>query len=81
MSYLTTPDAPIVAIANHPLALDMRYDECWTWEAGQTYAAAGYVVTALSDDGFMAREDMQSLFDHERELFIDCWGRTTPFDN
>jgi len=50
------------------------YDECYTWEAGQTYAAQGYVVMAVADDEHMSQVDAQSLYDHELALVLDCYG-------
>lgn len=56
-----------------------RFDVCWTWEAGQNYAQAGYVVVAVAADGSMDIDRAQRLYEYERQLFIDCWGRDIPF--
>lgn len=49
------------------------YDQCWTWETGQSYAAQ-YRVVAVADDGHMAVEDAQRLYDYERRVYLDCFG-------
>lgn len=55
-------------------------DEVWNWQTGQAYAQQGYIVVAACDDEhYMTKEDMQRLFDYERELFKDCYGTDVPF--
>ena len=51
------------------------YDECWSWETGQTYAlSAGYRVVAVADDGDMTVDRAQNLYDGERARYRDCYG-------
>lgn len=63
----------VVAMVYHPESGDY-YDACYTWEAGQNYAQQNYKVVATNDDGFMSKEDAQSLYDRERELVQDCFS-------
>ena len=54
-------------------------DGVYTWETGQSYAQAGYAVIATAASGHMGRDEAQRLYDWERALFRDCYGRDTPF--
>ena len=60
------------------------YDQCYTWEAGQTYAADGWKVRATAADGSMTKRRAQGLYDAERARHDDCFGprpeyvHTTP---
>ena len=70
-------ERPYVAAICHPNG--ELYDYAYNWETGQNYAMQGYIVQALSGDRYMTQEECQAMYDRERALFIDCWGRTTPF--
>lgn len=54
---------------------DDEYDVCYTWEAAQTIAREGYRIVAVSNDGFMSKEKIQSLCDYELEIALDCFGK------
>ena len=71
-------NAPFVADVIDPVTNE-RYDRCWTWEAGQTYAREGYLVQATAADGFMGVKEAQSLYDYERRLFMDLYNRSSPW--
>lgn len=50
------------------------YDECFTWESGQSYALhEGMRVVAVADDGYMTMDAAQRLYDSERASYLDCW--------
>lgn len=60
-------------------------DECFNWETAQNFAAdADQYVVAVADDVFtnykgekivcMTKENIQEMCDHERELYLDCFG-------
>jgi hypothetical protein len=49
-------------------------DHMLTWETAQTFAAAGYRVVAVADDGFMDKDAIQRLVDYEYEIALDCFG-------
>lgn len=55
-------------------------DECWGWEAGQSYAQQGYFVKAINDDGRMLADDAQRMYDYERTCFLDCFGHDETYD-
>lgn len=81
MTVTTNYDDPAtVAVVYHPDDRARPYDRCWTWEAGQTYALSGYLVVAVAPDGHLSVSDAQSLYDAERARFMDCYGRTAPFE-
>jgi hypothetical protein len=69
-----------VATIHHPDTPDDVYDEAWSWETGQNYANMGYIVRAVAPDGFRTIDHCQAIYDAERAAFIDCWGRTVPFE-
>jgi len=50
------------------------YDECWTWETAQTFAANNNKVVAVADDGHMTVTDQQRLYDWEAGLYQDCFS-------
>lgn len=80
--YVTPPARPAVATVVAPGSSDATHDHCDSWETAQAYAATGYVVIATADDGtYWTKERCQALYDAERDRFIDCWGRTTPFEH
>jgi hypothetical protein len=69
----------VVATIHHPDRPDEVHDEAWSWETGQNYANQGYIVKAVTNDGFRTKQDCQDIYDAERAAFMDCFGRSTPF--
>ena len=80
-TYMTEPKYPPTCAVIIDPATNSRYDEAWCWETAQNYAMQGYIVQAVSGDAHLTQQECQALYDSERQRFIDCWGRTTPFDN
>lgn len=49
-------------------------DECYTWEAALNYVMhEGMLACAVADDGHMSMFEAQTLYDSERERYMDCW--------
>jgi len=53
---------------------DSVQDYAYNWETGQNFAANGYKVEALLDDGHMTIDKAQRLYDAEKERYDDCFG-------
>lgn len=71
--YVLAAEAPIVAEVYDPKTGDL-VDGCYSWEAGQNYARGNYKVVAILPDTGISVEEMQAIFNQEREWSQDCWG-------
>lgn len=72
MSYARATEPTTVAVVY--AADGTIYDQCFGWEAGQTYANDGYRVVATADDGTVTVDRAQRLYDAELTAALDCFG-------